>query len=274
MGSLRGIVNLGNFLHAAVAPWVVLGLLSSAMAGDHKQKVWVPVTPVYTVPTSGVAMAPVGSYSVATYSAGTVAGAPLAAAPMSMAPVNGGFGGVYYTTTAVGGTQVSMAPTTYVYPTTANAPQVVTNGVANAPTGFFPGNIPPGVGDSRVTAEGRKDVYEDLRDYYRETKTNERSRTALRKALKDQAAEKYVEVIGGDVASPDDLKDSERREIDGIVDMVMREDASNANAPSGSPGGPVYGYGYAPQPMMYYYVYPVAPVGHHSHPHHVRRLVP
>src|SRR5690242_5231763 len=100
MGSLRGIVNLGNFVRLAVAPWIVVGLLSSAMAGDHKHKVWVPVTPVYTVPNSGVAMAPVGSYSVATYSAGTVAGAPLAAAPMAMAPVNGGFGGVYYTTTA------------------------------------------------------------------------------------------------------------------------------------------------------------------------------
>src|SRR6185312_1594482 len=92
MGSLRRIANVGDFLRMAVAPLIVLGPLSSAMAGDHKRKVWVPVTPVYTVPNSGVAMAPVGAYSVASYSAGTVAGAP-----MAMATVGGGFGGMYYT---------------------------------------------------------------------------------------------------------------------------------------------------------------------------------
>jgi hypothetical protein len=248
----------------------VLGPVTPAMAwGEHKKKVLVPVTPVYTMPTTGVAMAPTASYSMASYSVGTVGSAPVAMAPVGGAPVGGGFGGVYYSTTAVGGAPVGMAPTTYVYPGTANAPQVVTNGVGNAPSGssFF-GNVPPRIGDSRVTDEGRKDILEDLRDSYRELKSNERSRTALRKQLKDQAADKYVEVIGGDVASPDDLKDSERKEIDAIVDIVMRDDAStNPNAQNGYSGAVTYPNGFAPQPMMYYYVYPVAPAGPHQHQH-------
>ncbi len=205
--SLRKIGRLGNFLRLAVAPWLVLGPATPAMAwGDHKQKVLVPVVPVYTAPASSAAMAPVVSYSY-----GTGAGAPVA-----MAPGSGVISGVYYAPTA--GTQFGMASATYAYPNTVSAPQLINPGASFAPTASTSfGNVPVKIGDSRVTDEGRKDVLADLKDYYQESKTSEKSRTTLRKALKDQAKEKYVEVIGGEVASVDDLKDSEKKEIDQIV---------------------------------------------------------
>ncbi len=262
--SLRKIGRLGNFLRLAVAPWLVLGPATPAMAwGDHKQKVLVPVVPVYTAPASSAAMAPVVSYSY-----GTGAGAPVA-----MAPGSGVISGVYYAPTA--GTQFGMASATYAYPNTVSAPQLINPGASFAPTASTSfGNVPVKIGDSRVTDEGRKDVLADLKDYYQESKTSEKSRTTLRKALKDQAKEKYVEVIGGEVASVDDLKDSEKKEIDQIVNIVMREDSpSNASSPPGYPNPYpypyAYGNGFAPQPMYYYYVYPVVPAGHqHHHFHH------
>ena len=97
---------------------------------------------------------------------------------------------------------------------------------------------------------------------YREEKSSQGSRTALRKTLKDAAKDKYVEVIGGDVQAPEDLKDSENKEIDQIVDIVMREDSSANSAVAVWISQPVpYGNGFVPQPMYYYYVYPVARPG-------------
>jgi len=287
MGSLRRNGALGKILHLAVASCVVLCSLTPARAGDHKQKVLVPV---YTVPTTGVAMAPVASYSAASYSVGTVAAAPVAGAPVAMAPVNGGFGGVYYSSTAVGGAQVAMAPTTMVY-TTANAPQVVTNGVANAPMGSTVfGNAPTSITGSRLTSvEAKRDVLDDLRAYYQQNRSSQTSRTAFRRALKDEARDRYVEAIAKDeVAGPEDLNASENQEIDQMVDLVMREDpSSSGNAPTGYTYGPPFGTygpplgtGFAPQPMMYYYVYPVAPAGHphlqhlHHHLHHQKYVMP
>ena len=281
IGSLRGKVNLGKILRLAVAPLCVLCPVTPALAwGDHKQKVWVPV---YTVPASGVAMAPVApmaSYSVGAYSVGTVAGAPVAGAPVAMAPVNGGVSGVYYTSAAVGGTQVSLAPTTVVYPTVANAPQVVTSGVAGAPVGTSGfANALAGVSGSRLTNEAKRDVLDDLRAYYQQNRSSQSSRTALRRALKDEAKDRYVEAIAkDDVQAPEDLNNSENQEIDQMVDIVMREDAgANADAPTGyvygPPYGAPYGAGFAPPPLMYYYVYPVVPAGHHHpHPHHLHHF--
>lgn len=277
MGSLRETVNLVKILRAAAGLLSVLGLSAPALArGDHKQKVLVPVAPVYAMPTAGVAMAPVVPYPV-----GMVAGGAV-----GMAPVVGQSGGMYFAQTTVSGAQVSMAPTvvggapmamsptTYVVQGAANAPQVVTNGTANAPTvtSIF-GNAPSKIGDSRVTDEGRRDVLQDLRDYYRGARTGEKSRTAMRKDLKEQAQQKYVEVIGDDVTSATDLNESENKEIAQIVDTVMREDPSYFGAaPSGAPYQAAYPYGGAvpAQPMMYYYAYPVAPAGHHHHLHPYR----
>ncbi len=284
MDSLGKIGGLGNFAWLAVALLLVLSPTTSALAwGDHKQKVYVPVTTAYPVQTGMVAQAPAMTYAYA-----PVAGAPMAAAPVAMAPGNGvcngicnnGYNGVYYAPMV--GAQVGMAPATYMYSSTASAPQVYNPGASFSPTGssFF-GNVPPRIGDSRMTDDGRKDVLEDLRDSYRETKSAERSRTTLRKALKDQAREKYVEVIGGDVQSIDDLKDSENKEIDQIVNIIMREDSSTGAAaaapygyssPYSYPGQNPNVAGYAPQPMYYYYVYPVAPTGH-PHPHHQHHLL-
>jgi hypothetical protein len=250
--------------------------------GDHKQKVLVPVTPVYTVPTTGVAMAPVASYSAASYSVGTVAAAPVAGAPVAMSPVSGGFGGVYLNSSTVASAPVSMAPSNVVY-TTANAPQVLTNGVANAPTaGTVFGNAPLSITGSRLTDEAKRDVLDDLRSFYQQNRSSQSTRTALRRSLKDEAKDRYVEAIGkDDVQAPEDLNTAENREIDLMVDLVMREDASSSgNAPAGYTYGPAFGTygpalgpGLAPQPMMYYYVYPVAPAGHHlqhlhQHLHH------
>lgn len=269
MDSLGKIGGLGNFAWLAVPLWLISGPATSARAGgDHKQQVYVPVTPVYAVQTGMVAQAPSMTYGYA-----PVAGAPVAGAPISMAPGNG----VYYAPTM--GAQVGMAPTTYMYSSTVNAPQAYSPGASFAPTGssFF-GNVPQRIGDSRMTDDGRKDVLEDLRDSYRETRSAERSRTTLRKTLKDQARDKYVEVIGGDVQSVDDLKESESKEIDQIVDIIMREDSSSgASAPPygyGNPNpypgqNPACVTGYAPQPMYYYYVYPVVPAGHPHHQHHL-----
>ena len=180
-------------------------------------------------------------------------------------------------------------PQPMMYSPAAYAPQGSGTGASFAPTGSTPfGNVPLRIGDSPMTDDGRRDVLDDMRDAYREAKTTETSRTASRKSLKDQAKEKYVEVIGGDVQAPEDLKDSENKEIDQIVDIVMREDsATNSASPSGYPnqyqypyanqypyggGYPTqypYGGGYPPQPMFYYYVYPIAPVAQPHHQHHL-----
>jgi hypothetical protein len=269
--------------------------------GDHKQKVLVPMTPVYAVPTSGVAMAPVGSYSVGMFGGGSMGMAPVASysvgtvggAPVGMAPMNGGFNGVYYSSTAIGGAQVGMAPTTYVYQGTGSAPQLFAPGVGNAPPGTTAlGNAPTGAGSSRLSDDGKRDVLEDLKKYYQQNKSSESSRSTLRRTMKDEAKTRYVEAIGGDVQAPEDLRDAENREIDLMVDLVMREDqGSVGNAPGGYTYGYNYGYGtgygtsygygfgYAPQPMMYYYVYPVAPTGHHHqhlhhHLHHQKYVMP
>ena len=162
-----------------------------------------------------------------------------------------------------------MAPATYTYSSVANAPQMYNPGAAFSPTGAgFAGAVPPRIGDSRMTDDGRKDVLDDLRDTYRTEKSSQGSRTALRKTLKDAARDKYVEVIGGDVQAPEDLKDSENKEIDQIVDIVMRDDSTaNSQSPYGYPNQYPYGNGFVPQPqpMYYYYVYPVAQPHHQHH---------
>jgi hypothetical protein len=245
--------------------------------------VLVPVTPMYAAPTAGVAMAPVASYSAASYSVGTVAAAPVAGAPVAMAPVNGGFGGGYFNSTTVASAPVSLSPTTVMY-TTANAPQVLTNGVANAPVGStFIGNAPTSVaGSNRLTEEAKRDVLDDLKAFYQQNRSSQTTRTALRRSLKDEAKERYVEAIAkDDVQGPEDLNTVENQEINLMVDRVMRDDASATGyAPGGytygptygTPYGPTYGMPYGPgfmppQPMMYYYVYPVAPAGHPHHQH-------
>jgi hypothetical protein len=203
----------------------------------------VAMAPTALAPTTGYYYAPMG--------------APMgvAAAPAAMAPTSG----YYYAPMGAAVAPVALSPgTSYVYPTTANAPQVLPTGTANAPTSF-PGNAPPAVIGSRLTDDGRRDVLDDLRTYYQQNKSSQSSRTALRRALKDEARDRYVDVIGGDVSSADDLKNEENKEIDLLVDLVMREDAS-------APGATSYSYG--AQPMFYYYVYPVAPAAKHPHLHH------
>jgi hypothetical protein len=242
-----------------------------------KKKVYVPVTPVYANQTGVAAQAPMATYSyapvAATPSYAPVAGAPLAAAPAS---------NVYYAPTA--GAPVSMAPQPFYSPA-VYAPQGSGTGASFAPTGssFF-GNVPPGISGSRMSEEGRRDVFEDMRHAYRDSKTSESSRTALRKSLRDQTSEKYVEVLGDVAPTVDDLNDAEKKEIGGIVDAVMREDSSsNGASASGSPnqyGYPTqygypnsnaYGGGYPPQPFFYYFIYPLVPVAqpHHPHAHHL-----
>ncbi len=270
----------GQLSPGAVTLLLVVGPAAQVMAGEHKQKVYFPVAPVYAVPTGVVAQAPaaysyapVASYAPAVYAPTAsyvpVASTAVAAAPMSMAPNNV----AYYAPTAPAAAPVGMAPTV-MYASTANAPQVVNPGTGFAPAGSaLLGNTPPRFGDSRVTDEGRRDVLADLRDTYRDTKSTEKSRTAQRKALKEQAREKYVDIIGdADVTGPDDLKDSENKEIDAIVDMVMREDpSSNSSSPSGYgyPNQCSYVNGLAPQPMYYYYAYPMVPAPRPAHSHHL-----
>jgi hypothetical protein len=264
MESPRKFGRLGNFARLlTVAVVLVLCPVTPAWAwGGHKQRVYVQVAPVYTVPTGVVGQAPV-AYAPANgyyYPAAGTAAAPIANGYYNAAaPVANGY---YFAPMGTAAAPVAMAPgATYVYPNTANAPQGFTYGTGNAPTSFL-GNAPVAVSGSRLTSdEARKDVLADLRTYYQQNKSGQSSRTALRKALKDEAKDRYVEAIGSsDVAGPDDLNASENREIDQLVDIVMRDDAT-----SSSGYGYGYGYGSGAQPMYYYYVYPVAPVQNHHH---------
>ena len=276
MDSLGKIRSSGSFLRLIIAALVVVGLGSPAQAwSGRRTKVYVPVAPAYAIQNGVPAQSPGVIYSYA----------PVAGAPVGMAPGTGGYNGVYYAPPT--GAPAAMAPS-FTASSTAYAPQGFYQGTGFAPAGspFF-GNVPPKIGDSRMTDDGRKDVVEDIRDFYRETKTSEKSRTALRKTLKEQAREKYVEVIGGDVQASEDLKDSENREIDQIVDIVMREDASsNAAAPNGNANPYSYQYphpypypnanpypsgnGFFAPPMYYYYfVYPIAPAAIPHHQHHL-----
>ena len=233
-----------------------------AMAGGHKTRVLVPVAPVYGA-------------------------APMAQAPSAFAPTAG-----YYYAPVAGS---ALAPSlNYAYPT-ANAPQVVytqpsyapqvynngyaATGAAYSPTGSA--LAPAGFSGSRVTEEGRKDIFEDLKTAYQSIKTENKLRTEQRSELKTRARELYVQAIGADVTSVDDLKDPETREIDALVDAVMRPDPTSTT--NGTSYGTTFGTtvtsaagGYPAlvypttnvQPYYYYYVYPTAaPVKHHLFHH-------
>jgi hypothetical protein len=248
---------MGSFLRGiAIIPCVMLLPTAPALAlGPHKQKVYVPVTPVFAVPA--VTQAPAPAYYYAPQMG-------VANAPTALAPTNG----YYFTQPATSNAPMMLpAGTPYMYsPTgTSNAPQVSNAGTSFAPT-TSSAALPAKMADSRITDEVRKDVLEDLKDFYRESKTTEKSRTALRKALKDQARELYVEVIGADVSSVDDLNKGENSEIDQIVDIVMRE--SSSSTPTGGSGtsNGTYGTNNGGQPYyFYYYAYPLFPVSKHGH---------
>ncbi len=281
IGSLEKIRSLGSFFRLAVATLLVVGPAHPALALDwpfRKTRVYVPVTQTYAVQNAPVAQAPAVTYSYAPTSYAPASYAPASYSPVAGAPVGGGFNGVYYAPMA--GTQAAMgAP--YMASSSAFAPQGFSPGQAFAPAGASAfGNVPMRIGDSRMTDEGRKDVLDDVRDFYRETKTSEKSRTALRKAVKEQATEKYVEVLGDDTTTADDLKDGEKKEILQIVDIAMREDPSaNSASPYGNPNpyanpnpypNPYpYGNAFAGQPYLYYFIYPIAPPAHPHHQHHL-----
>jgi hypothetical protein len=278
--SLGKICSLGSFLAATVAAMLVVVPANSAQAwSGRRPRVYVPLAPTYAVQNGMVAQSPGVTYSYAPM-AGSYA--PMAGAPVGMAPGSGVFNGAYYAPMA--GAPAAMAPS-FTASSTMYAPQGFQTGPGFAPTGssFF-GNLPPRINGSRMTSDdGRKDVLDDVRENYRETKASEKSRIAIRKALKEQARQKYVDVIGGEVQAVDDLNDSENKEIDQIVDMVMREDASaNSASPYGNANPYQYPYpypnpnpypsgnGFVGQPMFYYFfAYPIAPPVNTHHQHHL-----
>jgi hypothetical protein len=251
---------------------VLLGLIGisalspEASAGDHKK-------PVQLVPYPTT----FGYAPVATYPGGYVNGnAVYANAP------NAG----YYPASPA-------QATTIIY---GNAPQTVAsygmapygNGLVASGNGAGFAGSPVRVANSRLTAEGLNDVYEDLKS---EFKSLQSEKSVTRRArLIAAAKDLYVEVLTaslGDavVSSTDDLKDPELQEINGLVDLVVKSDSQNSSSNTNNGIYGTYGtYGSglapvsgpapvgpfvqpAPQPPLYYYYYPVGPVKKHFYKH-------
>ena len=242
-GNIRGLGEFFRPLLLAVS-LATLATVPAAAGGGHKSKVYVPIVPLYPVQTATVVQAPVAGY--------------------------------YYPTSSNAAAPVVQSPA-YSYPTTAGGPQYINPGMSYAPTiynsnGSTNGaaNAPvPSVVGSRLSEGGRKDVFEDLKRSYQDTKAGESSRTALRKSLTTKARELYVEVIAKDDVDVDSLSKEENHEIDLMVDLMMRDDQSGSNSYQYGNATHQYGSANVPystaQPVYYYYVYPVVPVSKHSH---------